>query len=31
MVQKTCGIVQISVKSTKFGKGIEVNTLSTSG
>ena len=31
MVQKTCNIVQISVKSTKFGRGIEVHALSNSG
>ena len=31
MVQKTCGIVQISVKYTKFGRDIKVNTLSISG
>ena len=30
-MQKTCGIVQISVKYTKFGRGIKVNTLSKSG
>ena len=31
MVQKTCRIVQISVKYTKFGRVIKVNTLSKSG
>ena len=31
MVRTTCGIVQVSVKTTKFGRGIEVNTLSKSG
>ena len=30
-MQKTCGIVQISVKYTKFGRDIKVNTLSISG
>ena len=28
---KWCNIIQISVKSKKFGRGIEVNTLNSSG